>query len=102
MFYFIYIFSILFLCLSIYLIIKENKMNPDLLFLIFVNYLLNILTALYYGFYSNMLLTIISSFFLCFFASLLLFNIYKIMNKLLFFSLPYLFLFYLVFFYTII
>ena len=99
MFYFIYIAFIIFISITIYQLINRKLLNDDLLFLILCNYLLNITTALFFGYYGSLIFAFISSLLLIIFATWLYFAMTKAFGKIKFFPLPYLFLTYFVFFF---
>lgn len=99
MFYFIYIAFIFFICITIYKLIYQKLLDEDLLFYLLVNYLLNITTALFFGFYNSLIWAFFSSLALIIFATILYFKIGKAFNKWQFFPLPYLFLTYFIFFF---
>lgn len=101
MFYFIYIAFLLFISITIWQLINKNLMNEDLIFLLLCNYLLNITTALFFGFYNSLTWSLISSFLLLIFAVILYFKIIKTFNKFKFFPLPYLSLVFFVFYFIL-
>ncbi len=99
MFYFTYITFLFFIFLTIYQLIKENLLRADITFFLLSNYLLNISTALFFGYYNSLIWAFISSGFLCLFAVMLYIKIIKTFNKFKFYPLPYLFLVFFVFFF---
>ena len=101
MFYLIYIACLFFICITIYQLISQKLMNEDFTFLIACNYLLNITTALFFGYYNSLSFALISSFALSIFATLLIYKIALAFNRLKFYSLPYLALVYFVFFFIL-
>ncbi len=102
MFYIIYIAFILFFCIPIYQLLSNHLMNNDLLFLICCNYLLNITTALFFGYYSSLLFACISALALAIFATLLVIKMTAAFQRIKFFTLPYLFLCYFTYFFILI
>ncbi len=101
MFYTFYIAFILFICITIYQLVKSKLMNEDLLFLIACNYLLNITTAIFFGYYNSLSFALLSAFALAIFATLLIYKIALAFQRIKFFSLPYLALVYFVFFFIL-
>ena len=99
MFYFVYIAFIIFISITIYQLINDKLMNEDLFFLICCNYLLNITTAIFFGYYSNLIFAFFSSLLLLIFATMLYYQIIKAFDKIKVFPIPYLFLVYFVFFF---
>ena len=98
MFYFLYISFVFFLCITIWQLIKHNLFNEDFMFLVAVNYLLNITTALFLGYYYSLIWSFISASFLIIFATILYYKMIVAFQKFKFFPLPYLTLMYFIFF----
>ena len=99
--YFLYCAFLFFLCINIYQLIRKDLLNNNLVFLIISNYLLNVSTALFFGYYNNGIIASISALFLMIFATLLLFEIKKAFKKYKFFTFPYTYMTYFSFFYIL-
>ena len=100
-FFVLYCSFLAFLSINIYQLIKYDLLNNNLVFLIISNYLLNISTALFFGYYNNGLIACISSFLLMCFSTWLLFSIKKAFNRYKFFTFPYTYITYFSFFYIL-
>ena len=101
LFLLIYIFTLILVSYNIYELIKANKLNNDLLFLLSTNYLLNISTALFFGYYNNLIISLISASMLLVFSVILLFAIKKVWGCFKITMIPYTYLTCFVFFYIL-
>lgn len=101
MFYLIYLACLVFICITIYQLNTHQLMNEDLFFLIACNYLLNITTSLFFGYYNSLSFALLSAFALSIFATILIYKIAITFKRLKFYSLPYLALVYFVFFFIL-
>ena len=89
LFYSIYIFFIIFISINILQTIYQNKMNNNTLFLILVNYILNIVTIIFFFYFYQLPFSLVCSFFLMVFAFLLIRDFKVLFNRYLLYSLPY-------------
>jgi tryptophan-rich sensory protein len=80
----------LFITLSIFIILKEDKFNNDYLFILIINYLFNQLFSLFFFSFNNLFLTLISVI-VTFISSLFLYlETKKLNNKSAYLLIPYL------------
>lgn len=90
LFILLYAFVLLFLLEPILKTCYYNLLNEDTIFLLLSSYLLNIATAIFFGYYHNITLSFISSFILSIFTIQLVINFKKIFGFFKLTTVPYL------------
>ena len=76
--------------ISLLFILKESKMNYDLVFFIITNMLLLLSTLIFYGYFHDEVLSLLFSIFLSINNTLLFKEIYNLDRRLIIYNIPYL------------
>lgn len=84
-----YLISISFICVELFIILKKNLLNKDLLFYLFTTYILNIAVSLFYFYFNNLNSSLVFSLFLMVISFVLLLEIKRVLKKTPVLSIPY-------------
>lgn len=84
-----YIVSILYISIDIFIILKKDLLNRDLLFTLFATYILNISMSLFYFYFNNLTYSLINSLFLMTLSFMLLLELKRTLKRYPILSFPY-------------
>lgn len=84
-----YIISVSFICVDIFITLKKNLFDKDLIFYLFTTYILNIAVSLFYFYFNNLNSSLIFSLFLMVISFVLLLEIKRVLKKTPILSIPY-------------
>lgn len=96
-----YLISIFYIAIDIFIILKKDALDKDLIFCLFATYILNISMSLFYFYFNNLLYSLLNSLFLMIISFILILDIKRVLKKTPMLSLPY-FLFTIILFSNIV
>lgn len=88
LFYF-YLISIIYITLDIFIIILKDKLNKDLIYMLFTTYILNISMSLFYFYFNNLIYSLFNSLFLMISSFILLLELKRTFKKIPILTIPY-------------
>ena len=92
-----YITSIIYIAIDIFLVVRKDLIDKDLLFCMFSTYIFNLSLNLFYFYFNNLTYSLLNSLFLMVTSFLLILDLKRVLKKTPLLSLPY-FLFTIVIF----
>lgn len=84
-----YLISIIFISIDIFLLIFKNKLNKDLIYVLFTTYILNISMCLFFFYFNNLVYSLFNSLILMVTSFLLIIDLKRTFNKTPILSIPY-------------
>jgi len=84
-----YLISIIYIAVDIFIVLKKDALDKDLIFCLFATYILNISMSLFYFYFYNLLYSLLNSLFLMVMSFLLLLDLKRVLKKTPLLTLPY-------------
>ncbi len=84
-----YLFSVIYVCIDVFIILKKDALDKDLLFCLFSAYILNLSMTLFYFYFNNLVYSLINGLFLMAISFVLLLDLKRVLKKTPILYLPY-------------
>jgi len=75
-----YLISIIYIAVDIFIVLKKDALDKDLIFCLFATYILNISMSLFYFYFYNLLYSLLNSLFLMVMSFLLLLDLKRVLK----------------------
>ena len=84
-----YIVSVIYIAIDVYIVIKKNLLNNDLIYWLITTYILNISMSLFYFYFNNLIYSLFNSLFLMVISFFLILDLKRVLKRTPILSLPY-------------